>query len=167
MLLPQDLYVLLKLSCIKDDWTFRAVSEQLFLSVSQIHAGLRRAETAGLFAPERRKVNRAALEEFIVHGVRYCYAVKPGALIAGMRTSYAAEPLQSLIVGSGGPAPVWPFRESEEIGYTIEPLHPAAPKAALLDRNFYELLALLDAIREGRARERKLAEREIHQRLRK
>lgn len=117
--------------------------------------------------PNCKRFSQLDCEEFIVHGVRYCYAVKPGALIAGMRTSYATDPLNGLIVAAGGPVPVWPFAESEEIGYCIEPLHPAAPKAALLDKSFYELLALLDAMREGRARERKLAEREIHERLRK
>jgi len=32
-------------------------------------------------------------------------------------------------------------------------------------RNFYELLALVDAVRDGRARERQLAERELKKRL--
>jgi hypothetical protein len=166
MLLAQDLYVLLKVCCFKGGWTFRTLSEQLFLSVSQIHSGLKRAEAAGLFSTERRKPTRAALDEFIVHGVRYAYAVQPGPLTIGMPTSYAAPPLSSIIVASGAPPPVWPFPEGETKGYAIEPLHPAAPKAALLDKNFYELLCLVDAIREGRARERSLAEKEIHARLR-
>ena len=53
------------------------------------------------------------------------------------------------------------------MGYAIEPLHNCAPKAALLDEKFYEVLCLVDAIREGRVRERKIAEKEIHERLRK
>jgi len=53
------------------------------------------------------------------------------------------------------------------MGYTIEPLHNCAPKAALLDEKFYALLSLVDAIREGRIRERKIAEKEIHERIRK
>src|SRR5579872_5557501 len=101
MLLPQDLYVLLKVCCLKDSWTFRTLSEQLFLSVSQIHSGLKRAEAAGLFSTERRKPTRAALDELIVHGVRYVYAVQPGPLTIGMPTSYAAPPLNSIIVASG------------------------------------------------------------------
>jgi len=44
----------------------------------------------------------------------------------------------------------WTFPEGNVMGYAIEPLHPAAPKAALLDNSFYELLCLVDAIREGR-----------------
>lgn len=40
------------------------------------------------------------------------------------------------------------------------------PLAAEADRSLYELLALLDALRDGRARERSLAEREIVKRVR-
>ncbi len=167
MLLPQDLYILLKLCCLTDSWTFRALSEQLFLSLSQIHSGLKRAEIAGLYSSDRRTPVKAALEEFILHGVRYAYAVQPGAPVIGMPTAHAAPPLNSVIVRSGGVLPVWPFPEGEVMGYTVEPLHPAAPKAALLDTRFYELLALVDGIREGRARERKLAEKEIHERIRR
>jgi hypothetical protein len=46
------------------------------------------------------------------------------------------------------------------------PLYKGAPKAALLDSKFYVVLALSDAIRSGRTRERNLAiellEKEIH-----
>jgi hypothetical protein len=48
----------------------------------------------------------------------------------------------------------------------MEPLYKGAPKAALRDARFYGVLALCDAIRSGRARERNLAvefmAKEIH-----
>ena len=37
------------------------------------------------------------------------------------------------------------------------PLHPCVPGAALRDAALYELLALFDALRAGRARERGMA----------
>jgi hypothetical protein len=40
----------------------------------------------------------------------------------------------------------------------LEPLFNPIAKAVGQDRKLYELLALVDAIRDGRARERKLAE---------
>jgi hypothetical protein len=46
-------------------------------------------------------------------------------------------------------------------------LHRAAVKAARQDRSLYELLALIYAVRDGRARERQLAEKELSARLRK
>lgn len=166
MLLPQDLYILLKLSCTNDSWTYRALSDQLFLSVSQLHAGLKRAESCGLYSTKHKRPISQALEELIVHGVRYVFGAAPGPLVLGMPTSYAAPPLNSIIVPSGSPPPVWPYPEGTVIGYTIEALHSGAPKAALLDEKFYELLCLVDAIREGRVRERKIAAQEIHDRLR-
>jgi len=52
-------------------------------------------------------------------------------------------------------------------GYSFVPLHKNVPKAALEDSKFYELLALVDALRDGRARERELAGRELKNRLEK
>jgi hypothetical protein len=62
---------------------------------------------------------------------------------------------------------VWPNAEGSVRGLTLEPLHKAAPKAAQHDPVLYELLALIDAIRDGRTRERQLAERELTARLRR
>jgi hypothetical protein len=51
-------------------------------------------------------------------------------------------------------------------GYALEPLFETVPLAALEDEKLYELLALVDAIREGRVRERSLATEELVKRLR-
>jgi hypothetical protein len=61
---------------------------------------------------------------------------------------------------------VWTFPEGPQRGVSLEPLYKTAPAAALRDPFFYELLALIDALREGRARERKLAEKELVARVR-
>jgi hypothetical protein len=61
---------------------------------------------------------------------------------------------------------VWPDAEGEVRGLTLEPLHRAAPAAARKDPVLYGLLALLDALRDGRVRERQIAERELTARLR-
>jgi hypothetical protein len=42
-------------------------------------------------------------------------------------------------------------------GQAIEPLHPSVPYACRQDKRLYEMLALADALRIGRARERSLA----------
>ena len=47
----------------------------------------------------------------------------------------------------------------------IEPLHPVAPKACLKDTKLYEYLALCDALRAGKAREKNLAMVEFKKRL--
>src|ERR1700681_1175546 len=90
-----------------------------------------------------------------------------GEVTRGVPTSYAAPPLNKEIeLGSELP-PVWPFPEGQHRGVSLEPLYKTAPAAALRDPIFYEMLALIDALREGRARERKLAEKELIERVRR
>ena len=47
----------------------------------------------------------------------------------------------------------------------FSPLYSSVPKACKADPKLYELLALVDAIRDGRARERKIAVKEIQSRI--
>ena len=61
---------------------------------------------------------------------------------------------------------MWPWHEGNTRGVGLAPLYKSVPQAALRDPNLYQLLALVDAIRDGRARERKIAERDIVHRLR-
>jgi hypothetical protein len=157
------------LVCVNDtDWTYRSLADELHLSVSQIHAALRRAASVGLYWAGKKTVNIPALEEFVLHGAKYAYPPEKGTLTQGLATAYLAPPLSKKIVSAANdPGPVWSFVEGDRVGYSIKPLHPSAPIAALEDPKFYELLALVDALREGRARERNLAEQEIQKRLHK
>jgi hypothetical protein len=50
-------------------------------------------------------------------------------------------------------------------GAAVQPLYPSVPGAAQRDPELYHLLALVDALRMGRARERAMAEKEIDQRF--
>ncbi len=52
-------------------------------------------------------------------------------------------------------------------GYEYSPLYRSVPKAVSRDNALYELLALVDAIRDGRARERELAVKLLTERLEK
>ncbi len=51
-------------------------------------------------------------------------------------------------------------------GHSIEPLHPKVPAAARRDPQLAQWLALLDAIRLGDSRVRKLAAQELRNGLR-
>jgi hypothetical protein len=116
--------------------------------------------------PEDR-LNRSALLEFLLHGIRYAFPAEKGTLTRGVPTGYAAPPLLESIAASSEPPPVWPYADGSVRGYSFVPLHKNVPKAALEDSKFYELLALVDALRDGRARERELAGRELKNRLEK
>lgn len=108
-----------------------------------------------------------AVEEFLIHGVKYAFPVQRGEATRGVPTAYAAPPLDGRIASEGDLPPVWPDAEGDVRGVTLEPLHRAAPKAARGDPALYEILALIDALRDGRARERQLAETELSARLRR
>lgn len=166
VLKPQDIVILLKLVTLGDrPWSYNALAHDLFMSPSEVHSGIRRAAAARLFDGVRNVPLVKALEEFLVHGVKYAFPPDRGPLTRGIPTSYAAPPLKEKIVQPAEPPPVWPDPEGQERGYEFSPLYKSVPKAAGRDSALYELLALVDAIRDGRARERELAVRELIARL--
>ncbi len=171
VLKPQDIFVLLKLVAIASPrWTYVQLANSLYMSVSEINAAIKRAIQARLAAlPESDDLSprpiRKALEEFLVHGIKYAFAPDKGEILRGMPTAYAAPPLSQEILASNEPPPVWPYAEGQVRGYSFSPLYKSVPKAAEIDPRLYELLALVDAIRDGRAREKDLAIKELRQRL--
>ena len=156
ILKPQDVVILLKLVAWgPQSWTYQRLAVELSISQSEAHAGVKRAVVARLMSDATSTAGRpilAALEEFLIHGVRYAYPPKRGELTRGMPTGYAAPPLNKVIVQPNEPPPVWPYAEGTVRGYSFAPLFPSVPVAASRDPALYELLALVDAMRDGRAR---------------
>jgi hypothetical protein len=167
MLKPQDILVLLKLSIEPERPTYLSLAQQLHLYPSEVHASVKRARAAHLIQgpPDQERINRSGLLELLLHGLRYVFPVEKGALTRGVPTAYAASPLKEQIAPDGEPVPVWPFSDGTVRGYSFSPLHKNAPLAALEDPKLYELLALVDGLRDGRAREREIAGRELKLRL--
>lgn len=166
---PQDVVVALKLSEFEAGRPpFSKIAEELSMSASEVHAAVKRAQAAQLVhgAALGERVNLKALEEFLLHGLKYAFPVEHGPMTRGLPTSYAAEPLRQYIKSGDEPLPVWPDPQGSVRGVAFEPLYPSVPAAARRDPYLYELLALVDAIRGGRARERQLAEKELVSRLR-
>jgi hypothetical protein len=168
ILKPQDIVILLKLVTMGDrQWSYSTLANALGMSPSEVHGGIGRASAARLYDPQRKVPILKALLEFLVHGVKYAFPPDKGHLTRGVPTSYAAPPLNSLIVQSDEPPPVWPDPEGNVRGYEFSPLYRSVPKAVAQDKELYELLALVDAIRDGRTRERDLAVKELTVRLNK
>lgn len=158
---PQDLLVLLKVAAHPPHhWTYAALGGALAISASEAHASVKRAVASGLaVAPARGEWSpvRPNLLEFVLHGARYVWPATAGPVKRGVSTSFGAEPLASLLTSAPGEAPVWAHPEGKAKGPTLSPLYRTAPQAALADPALHRLLALLDALRIGRARERSLA----------
>lgn len=165
---PQDVVVLAKLLSYEGRRPSMAqVGVDLALSSSEVHAALKRLAASKLIAND---VNDGqplltAVEEFLVHGVKYAFPAKRGEVTRGMLTSYAAPPLSVEIGGSAELPPVWPSPDGTHRGVTLEPLYKTVPIAAKRDPLLYEILALVDALRDGRAREKRLAEKKLVARL--
>lgn len=162
MLRPQDLATAVVLALPDmSAWTYASLAVRLELSASEVHAAIKRATMAGLV--RGRAVDRRALLEFLEHGVRYAFYAVRGAPTRGVPTGVLAPPLDALMSAQEGP--VWPSADGGARGYALEPLYRTAPAAAQRDASVHEVLALVDAIREGGARERELGMRELRLRL--
>jgi hypothetical protein len=166
ILKPQDVFILLKLIVLGEvPWSYSALASDMFMSTSEVHAGLRRAVAARLMDSQKGRPVKKALEEFLIHGVKYAFPPDRGGLTPGLPTAYAAAPLKDMISQPMEPPPVWPDPEGITRGYEFSPLYKSVPKAALKDKKLYEMLALVDAVRDGRAREREIAARELKARI--
>lgn len=168
---PQDLLVCLELATRgSEPWTYAELAQGLGLSASEANKAVERSLAAGLLAPStepRGKPGpvRAALLDFLAHGVRHAFFAQPGRMVRGTPTAHSAPPLAARLRGGDEPPLVWPDAKGQERGQAVDPLYPSAPEAARRNPRLYELLALTDALRCGRARERKLAVEELRKRL--
>jgi hypothetical protein len=182
---PQDIVVVLKLLVAEPrSWTYAQLGEELAMSPSQVFRSVDRVEAVRLAEPglltspptppglpsQERPVlpawpNRANLKEFLIHGIKYAFPVHHGGLVRGVPTAHGAPPLKQQIAESFEPPPVWPDASGSVRGLEFSPLHKNVPAAARRDPKLYELLALVDAIRDGRAREREIAIRELTTRI--
>lgn len=127
------------------------------MSASEVHAGIDRLRKCRLLNEEERP-RKTVLLEFLVHGLPYVFPPEHGTIARGIATSYAAPPLNAHIVhDEDSLVPVWPSPDGNRRGYTLSPLYRSVPEAATRDPELYQLLALTDAIRDGRVREHKLA----------
>ena len=161
---PQDILILLKIAAKgAQTWYMKDLSIELGISASEVSESINRSVFAGLLAQDKTRLMNTALLEFLEHGLRYVYPQHPGALVRGLPTAHAAQPLSDLIQSEE--AYVWPYGEGKVRGQAIEPLHPNVPEACLKDPDFYALVALCDALRVGRAREKQLAVQELKKRI--
>lgn len=172
MLKPQDIVLLLKLLAHPGhlDWPQHQLATHLCLNISAINASLTRLSQSKLIilgSKERYKPIIPACEELLIHGVKYFFPPQLGEYTAGIVTSYAAPIIANHIILGQDPLPVWPTAEGNLRGMALEPLYPNVPEAVLHypDQNFYDLLALIDTLRHGRARERNIAIKLIKERL--
>ncbi len=156
MLQPRDIVIALQLAHAGDAWTVRSLGDPIGVAPGSIHRGLERLASVGVYEPRGRSLNAAVLDELIRHGLRFVLGGGLGAETRGVPTAWGVAPLRERVSVSA-PAPVWPSPRGTERGPALTPIVDNA--VALLDSapKVATDLALVDAIRIGAARDRRLA----------
>ena len=153
VLRPTDLVVALAL--VQEPGAgYQDLADRLDISLSTAHQAVQRLIDAGL-ADEKRRAHRQALLKFLLNGVRFAFFANLGPEVRGVPTAHSAPPLSDEIVSDK--QVVWPSAEGSVRGSSVAPLYPGAPGLETRAPDLYRALALVDALRVGRARERSLA----------
>lgn len=160
---PHDIAIAIKILLEKkSDWRQVDISQELGLSQSEVAKSLKRLNFAGIELG--RRINKTALLDLILHGIKYIYPTKPGALGFGLPTSISAPAHKNSVVNDSEVF-IWPFPNGEIRGQIIDPFYKNIAKAALKDRDFYDIMSAIDILRIGKARERSYAQKFIEKRI--
>jgi hypothetical protein len=162
---PKDVVVASKLIAVGGYRSYDFLSESLGMARSQIHDSVKRLEKSGL-SDSNMRIDKKAFMYFILMGLRYVFPVEKIGKTKGIMTGLAVVegvPLNAL--GDPETCMVWPSPSvvAAVEGDGIEPLHESC-LTAVKDRPFWELLALIDVIREGQG-DVKRAAKELKDRL--
>jgi hypothetical protein len=144
----------------------RELAVDIGLDVAGTHRALHRLTDAGLYDRTRNQARVAQAEEFLLHGVKYVFPAVRGGETRGVPAAWAAPPLAAMLGPTTELPPVWPHQHGDSRGIELVPLHPVVPELALRGGKLAERLALVDAVRAGDARIRRLAESELVHQLR-
>ena len=180
MLKSQAVGLLLKLVCIENaerqsehvdvqQYGVRRLAEQTGISKSQVSLLLNHLLEIGLVRLDRQwhvpRVNRSALLDILRSSVRYLFPVRLGEVTRGIPTGFAAPVLQQQLMSAGELIPVWPDARGSAKGQAVVPLFASVAVAIKHDAALYDLLALVDCVRLGQARERQVAVAQLEQLL--
>lgn len=145
-------------------WTQLQLAEGLKLSPAEVSNVFDRCVEAGFINQSKDRINKQALKEFLVHGLKYTFPPKIGAKTRGIATAHSASPIKEHI-HEGEDNFVWPYYKGTKRGLQIEPLYKTVPEVASNDPALYELLVIVDTLRVGRVREIEIAVAELDKRL--
>ena len=154
---------------LSTQYTARVLENETGISTSQINLALNRCLDIGLAKKDRRsglpRAHTKALYNFIVHGIKYVFPVKPSEITRGIAAAFAAPVLNDKLMSAGELVFIWPDAKGSIKGQAVEPLFKLAVYASQRDFEMYALLALVDAIRIGQPRESQLGIRVAEKRL--
>jgi len=162
---PQDVVTLLKVLTFKDkSWIFADIAASIGISESEVSCAMERNRIAGLVNPAKNTVNRLALREFLIYGIKYVFPPQVGHSARGIATAHSAPPVNQYIRDTGEKY-VWSYYKGTKRGNTIAPLYDKIPKIIGAEVELYEYLTIIDTLRIGKTREVEIAIAELDKRL--
>ena len=158
---PVDVVILLKKITLDGaSMNGKQIAESLCISQAEVSVAMERNRIAQLVDESKSRVNVLAFRDFLVYGIRYCFPVKPGSMVRGVPTASSADIIKKTIA-IGDERYVWKDPSGSERGQSIIPLYPKVADAVKKDGELYSLLAIVDSLRIGKARERNVATQEL------
>jgi len=162
---PQDIVILLKMMILCDKkWTFAELANALQLSETEVSFAMERNKMAGLVSPDKSRVNKLALREFLIYGIKYVFPPQVGHMARGIATAHSAPPVKEFI-STGNERYVWAYYKGTKRGNTIVPLFAKIPKIIEGQPELYNFLTIIDTLRIGKKREIEIAINELDKRL--
>ncbi|MEK6395789.1 MAG: hypothetical protein V4789_28765, partial [Burkholderia gladioli] len=150
-----------------DPYSVRGLSSATGISKSEVSNALARCYANGLAKSSRLdgkpSVNRRGLEEFLCHGIRYVFPAATLGPARGIPTSLTAPIFRGVLRSGAEQGPVWSAPQGETLGLAVEPLYRTASLAIRGDDILYRLLAIVDSLRLGQPRERKVAVNQLQE----
>ena len=153
---PQDIVVLLKIVLWENkEWQFKDLAKALYISPAEVSESLYRSSLAGLVNHQRKRVFRKNFIEFLQFGLPYVFPQAPGAMTKGLATAHSHPYFNENIISED--VYVWPDLNGKVYGQAIEPLYANQVSAVKEDKKLYEVLSMLEVIRVGKNREKRIA----------
>ena len=101
MLKSQDIVIVMKiLAKGHESWSQALIAMELGMSASEVNSGIKRALVSGLLRIKNKKATpvKAAVEEFLIHGLKYAFPIERGEPTRGLPTGYVADVFNDQLV---------------------------------------------------------------------
>jgi hypothetical protein len=159
---PSDIVVACQLA-LTPEAKFISMAEYTGISAGECHNAVRRLRLAHILLSSERRPATEILHSFLVHGAPFAFPAVLGHSTIGVLTAHSA-PSFHLSVETAERI-VWPHADGKARGQSLIPLFPAAPALSSTNPPLYDLLTIIDALRVGMTRVRKVAAELLAERL--
>jgi len=161
---PQDVVLafVLALDGARFSRSYQGLADFLGMSASEIHAGVRRLKLSALWSNEslEGRVDTKRLGNFCIYGLPVWLPGKIGQPTIGFATGESSECLSKQLTG-GEHTLVWPSPSGNVRGLEFPPIHGSCAQLAKLSTASAEVLKVVDGLRSGSARVRRVSESEL------